>query len=103
MPEWILAVLQTISTGLIVGILLALFNRKQNKVDSEAVKLEELRKKKDVLVVSLLVATAELSYAIAMAIKRGSPNGEVEVAVDRYNRAMKKFREFERESLYFIE
>ena len=103
MPEWILAVIQTISTGLIVGILLALFNRKQNKVDSEAVKLEELRKKKDVLVVSLLVATAELSYAIAMAIKRGSPNGEVEVAVDRYNRAMKKFREFERESLYFIE
>ena len=53
--------------------------------------------------ISLLVATAELSYAITMAIKRGSPNGEVEVAVKRYNKAMEKFREFEREQLYQID
>ncbi|MEI3501055.1 MAG: hypothetical protein V8Q39_06095 [Anaerovoracaceae bacterium] len=49
--------------------------------------------------ISLLVATAQLSRAVAMAIKRGSPNGEIEEGLEQYNMAMEEFREFEREQI----
>ena len=39
--------------------------------------------------VSLLVASAKLSYALAMAAKRGAPNGEVEDGVEQYREAMR--------------
>jgi hypothetical protein len=95
--------LGAIAPSLVVGIFLALWNKKQNKRIKADTEREQNEKRKDALVISLLVATAELSYAITMAIKRGSPNGEVEVAVKRYNKAMEKFREFEREQLYQID
>lgn len=62
-----------------------------------------MAREKDSLEISLLVATAELSYAVVMAMKRGSTNGEVEIALRRYNRAMDKFREFERKQLGYVE
>ena len=46
--------------------------------------------------ISLLVAAAKLSYAVAAAIKRGSPNGEIEEGVKAYNAAMREFQDFER-------
>ena len=95
--------LWAIAPSLAVGIFLAIWNKNQNaKTNADNERLTN-EKRKDALVISLLVATAELSYAITMAIKRGSPNGEVEVAVKRYNKAMEKFREFEREQLYQID
>jgi hypothetical protein len=97
--EWMIWLVQAIAPGIIVGVILATWNKRQNNGDEK----EANEKRKDALMISLLVATAELSYAITMAIKRGSPNGEVEVAVKRYNKAMDKFREFEREQLYQID
>ena len=89
--------------GLIVGIVMAFWNKKQNK----QLKLEEEKeasaKRKDALILSLLVATAELSYATVMALKRGSPNGEVETALKRYNKAMDEFRDFERKQLGYVD
>ena len=82
---------------------MAVWNRKQNKKDAVVSEKEANAKRKEALEISLLVATAELSYATTMAIKRGTPNGEVEVAVKRYNKAMEKFREFEREQLYDLD
>jgi hypothetical protein len=102
-PQWVISFLWAITPGIVTGIFLAVFNRKQNKKDKADTEKENNEKRKDALVISLLVATAELSYATTMAIKRGSPNGEVEVAVKRYNKAMDKFREFEREQLYQID
>ena len=99
MEAWLLALLPSLT----VGLILAFWNRKQNKKDADATERETLAKRKDALEISLLVATAELSYATTMAIKRGSPNGEVEVAIKRYNKAMEKFREFEREQLYYFD
>lgn len=101
--EWLIWLGQAIAPGIIVGIVLAVWNKKQNKRANAESEKEVNEKRKDSLVISLLVATAELSYATTMAIKRGSPNGEVEVAVKRYNKAMDKFREFEREQLYTID
>ena len=46
--------------------------------------------------VSLLVASAKLSYALAMAAKRGAPNGEVEDGVEQYREAMRAFKRLER-------
>ena len=45
---------------------------------------------------ALLVATAKLSYAVAMAWKRGEPNGEVEDGIEQYREAMTAFKRFER-------
>lgn len=98
--EQFIRILELFMPGLVVGLLLAYWNRKQNKKDADNEEVENNKKLKDALEISLLVATAELSYATTMAIKRGSPNGEVEVAVKRYNKAMEKFREFERKKLY---
>ena len=103
MPAWINAFIGSILPGIVVGIVLAVWNYKQNKAIAVHNEREANTKRKDALVISLLVATAELSYATTMAIKRGSPNGEVEVAVKRYNKAMDQFREFERQQLYTID
>lgn len=99
MSEWLLAIISAIAPGVIVGIVLAAWNRRQTIADKKETDAET----KDTLELSLLVATAELSYATTMAIKRGSPNGEVEVAVKRYNKAMERFREFERAQLKHID
>ncbi|MBO7240232.1 MAG: hypothetical protein J6V23_07100 [Bacteroidaceae bacterium] len=103
MLEWIFNLFQVIAPSLIVGIVLAFWNNQQSKKEKKHNEKEKDMKKKDSLEIALLVATAELSYATTMAIKRGSPNGEVEIAVKRYNKAMEKFREFEREQLYYID
>lgn len=98
--ELLIEIIKAIAPGIIVGIVMAYWNRKQNKKNEAADELEQFAKRKDAVVISLLVATAELSYAVTMAIKRGSSNGEVEVAIERYNKAMRKFRDLERERLY---
>ena len=98
MPEW----LQFIP-GIVVGVFMACWNRQQNKRANVIDEKDANTKRKDALEISLLVASAELSYAIAMAIKRGSPNGEVEKAIERYDFAMEKFREFERKQLGYLD
>lgn len=103
MPQWIVSFGLSILPSLTVGILMAFWNRGQKKRDEARAKNEKDSRKKESLQIALNVATAELAYAIAMAIKRGTPNGEVEVAVERYNKAMDKFREFERAQLYEID
>ena len=102
-PEWFIAIIEAIIPGLVVGVVLAVWNRKQNKKSAVSDKKAANAERKDSLEIALLVATAELSYATTMAIKRGNPNGEVEIAVKRYNKAMEQFREFERQQLYFID
>ena len=83
--------------SIFVGIVMAYWNGRQKKRDQEQLQREKDRIKSEKLRISLLVSTAQLSYAVAMAWKRGKPNGEVEVGVEAYNRAMDEFREYERE------
>lgn len=103
MAEHIWTVLEAIVPSLLVGVVMAFWSRQQNKKNKAADDREANTRKKDALQIALLVATAELSYAQVMALKRGSPNGEVEVALDRYNKAMEKFRDFERQQLGYID
>lgn len=85
--------------SIVVGIVMAFWNSKQKKKDEKDDERERRRIKSETLRISLLVASAQLSYAVAMAWKRGEPNGEIEVGIEQYNKAMEKFRQFEREQI----
>ncbi|MBE7041647.1 MAG: hypothetical protein E7400_06750 [Ruminococcaceae bacterium] len=93
------ALLGAVVPGIVVGIVLAYWNRKQNKKDNQRKSVEEAAVESDMLRIDLEVATAQLSYAVAMAVKRGHANGEMEVAIERYEKAMEKFRRFERKQI----
>ena len=93
------SLLGAVAPGIIVGIVLAYWNRKQNKQDRQRKSAEEAAVESDMLRIDLEVATAQLSYAVAMAVKRGHANGEMEVAIERYEKAMEKFRKFERKQM----
>lgn len=82
--------------SLLVSLYMAFFNRMIAKRDKYSESFDEARRQSDQLKLSLLMATAQLSYAVAVAIKRGHPNGEIEEAAEQYNKALAAFREFER-------
>lgn len=99
MPELASKFLWSIIPGLIVGIVMAQWNKQQKSRDDERRESEKERIKSETLRISLLLSTAQLSYAVAMAIKRGRPNGEIEAGIEQYDKSMKKFREYEREQI----
>lgn len=97
--ETITQLIWAVAPSLLVGITMAWFNRNQKKRDDKDEQKERNRIKGETLRLDLLVATAQLCYATTMAMKRGSTNGEVEPAVEQYEKAMRHFREFEREQM----
>ena len=94
-----LQALWAVLPGIVTGIVMAFWNRRQKERDERADEKEQERIKSELLRISLLVATAQLSYAVAMAVKRGKPNGEIEVGVAQYEKSMAEFRQFEREQI----
>ena len=82
--------------SLVVGVLLAWYNRGQAKREEAAREREVRRADGETVQLALLLATAKLSYAVAMALKRGEPNGEVEDGIEQYREAMMEFKQFER-------
>lgn len=97
--DTLIKVLWAVLPSLTVALIMAHHSRKQKKRDDRAAEREKVRCKSEMVRLSLLVASAQLGYATTMAMKRGSTNGEVEPAVEQYEKAMNKFREFEREQL----
>lgn len=97
--EVIVKIVLAVLPSLVTGIILAVWNSKQNRRVKEQDKKEEKRIELDMLRLNLLVATARLSQAVAIAIKRGYPNGEIEVGIKKYDEAMEEFREFERKQI----
>lgn len=85
--------------SLLVSLVMFFWNKRQKEKDKDVDEKERKRVESEMLRISLLVASAQLSYAVAMAWKRGEPNGEIEVGIEQYNKAMDKFRIFEREQL----
>lgn len=88
-----------IAPGIIVGIVMAVWNKQQKRRTDMNEQREKERIESERLRISLLVATAQLSYAVAMAKKRGSVNGEMEAAIKQYEIAMENFRLFERKQI----
>ena len=82
-----------------VGAILYYWQRKQRQQDAWNNQQQATKVDRDMLELDLLVAAAQLSYAVAMAQKRGTPNGEMETAIEQYEKSMEKFRQFERKQL----
>ena len=91
--------LWAVCPGIITGIVLAMWNRKQKQHDDESARADADKLESEIFRLDLEVATAQLSYAVAMAVKRGAANGEMDAAIARYDSAMEKFRKFERKKL----
>lgn len=83
--------------GIVTGIVLAWWNRQQKERDRANDEKELQRRRSEEVRISLLVAAAKLSYAVAMAVKRGRPNGEIEEGIEQYKEAIIAFKKFERE------
>ena len=90
--------LWAIAPGIITGIVLAFWNRREKRREEQS-SGQEADRESEMMRIDLEVATAQLSYAVAIAVKRGSVNGEMEAAITVYERAMEKFRKFERKQM----
>ena len=87
---FILGLLPSVITG-IIGLYI---QRRQKKRDKAVEKQEEARERESLLNLDLTMAGAKLSYACAMAMKRGEPNGEVEEGVEAYETAKTAYYRF---------
>jgi len=87
--------------GLVPSILTAMIvfylQRAQKNKDARLEAHEEALAHRDALALELQIATAKLTFAVAMAVKRGSPNGEIEEGVKAYNEAKERYNKFIRE------
>ena len=86
----ILAIVQTVLAAIITH---SIKKRIDAKAELEHAR-EAMRQKRDELLLHITMADADLSYAVVAAIKRGSPNGEIEKAMEKYNKAMEAYTDF---------
>ncbi len=96
---WIADALWAAAPGIITGIVLAFWNRREKRREEQDKGKEADRIENEMMRIDLEVATAQLAYAVATAYRRGAPNGEMETALSGYERAMEKFRKFERKQM----
>ena len=83
--------------SVIAGAVAFYIQRAQKKRDERLENSAKARKDEALLSLDLIMASAKLSYASAMAIKRGYANGEVEEAIKNYEDVNKKYIEFLKE------
>lgn len=80
--------------SIIAAVIAYRINKKSDARYEESKKQQEDRVKAEKLSMEMQLATADLAYATAMAIKRGKANGEVEKGVKSYEKAKKDYFEF---------
>lgn len=80
--------------SVITAMLVFYMQRGQKRRDQEADARMAARKKEYLLSLDIQVATSKMAYASAMAIKRGSTNGEMEDALVAYAKAKKAWVDF---------
>ena len=89
-------IVQAALPSLLVSVLMTVFSPRQHRREAALREREAERLEAENVQVSLLVASAKLSYALAVAVKRGAPNGEVEDGVEQYREAMRAFKRLAR-------
>ena len=81
---------QTLITSLLVYYIKKQMDLRDEKAEREL----ELRKKESRLSLQMMVTGNKLAKATAMALKRGTPNGEVEEVLESYEKAEKDYFDF---------
>ena len=94
MIDWITAAISAAIPSVLCGVFMAWFNRQQRRKDAHIERRAEARRKESLLSLELQMATAKLSFATAIAVKRGRANGEVEEGIAAYEAARKKYLTF---------
>lgn len=85
--------------SIITGMVVYYFQRAQKKRDEKEDGRENARRREMRLILDLLLATGELTSAVAIAIKRGHANGEVEKGLESFEKAKEEFQDFERDQV----
>ena len=80
--------------SIVVALIMLWINRKITHKDEEDKKARERQIKAEEVTMGLTSASASLSLACAVALRRGETNGEVETAVAEYNKAKKEYYAF---------
>lgn len=80
--------------AVIVAIVLYFFNKSMKNRDDLIDHRAELRKTESLLALKMQFANGKLTYAVAMAMKRGKPNGEVEEGIKAYEAAKAEYNKF---------
>jgi len=88
--EWLTAIIPSIA----VAVFMLYFERRMKKQDDMSAERARARKEECLLALELQMSTAKMSYATAIALKRGHANGEVEEAIEAYEPAKKKYFDF---------
>lgn len=91
--NWI-AILTPAIPSIIAAVIVYRVNKKADSRYNEAQKQHDERVQAERLSMEMQLATAELSFATAMAIKRGKANGEVEAGIAAYEKAKKDYFDF---------
>ena len=84
----------SILSPVLVGIFLFFFQRSQTEKDKAVADDHKARCKESLLSLEMITAAADLSYATAIAVKRGYANGEVEIGIASYEKAKENYRLF---------
>ena len=80
-----MAIISAVTSALGVGAIISgMISRKLTRAEEEAAEKEMARSKEIVLLLTGIKAAGALSYATAVALKRGYANGEVEKGVEAY-------------------
>ena len=78
----------------IVGLLVWYIEKRAEKRQKETQNHNAARKRESLLMLEMHAANANMTYAVAMAVKRGHANGEVETAIEEYEAAKKAYYRF---------
>ena len=94
MTDWITTAIAAAVPSVLCGLFMAWFNRQQKRRSENANRHLRAQKEESLLHLDLMMATAKLAYATAVAIKRGRANGEVEEGIAAYEQAKSKYIAF---------
>lgn len=97
----ILAIVQTVAAGVITFFIKRQFSNHDKRVVARKEAHDKAQQERhaakfdqECLQLEITMADAKLSYAIVAAIKRGSPNGEIEDALKDYKKAHERYNLF---------
>lgn len=94
MTDWITTAVAAAVPSVLCGLFMAWVNRQQKRRSENEDRHLRAQKEESLLHLDLMMATAKLAYATAVAIRRGRANGEVEEGIAAYEAARKKYIAF---------